>query len=246
MIETNCNIETAEGLMPCFIACPAPGAAFPVVLFYMDSHGIREELREMARRIAVAGYYVLLPDLYYRRNAARDKAQAVDRAAEVLHQPPPLTVRAVMADTAAMLAYLDSQPEADATRLGAVGYCMSGAFVLAAAGTFPDRFKCAASIHGVDLLTQGADSPHLLANRVRGELYFASAEFDDYMPAAVMTELDSHLRESGAHYRVEIYPGTRHGFAFADREDAYDRESAERHWARLFALFQRNLHAADA
>jgi carboxymethylenebutenolidase len=238
MIESHCNIESTDGRMSSFITCPDEGGPFPVVLFYMDSLGIREELRAMARRIAGAGYFVVLPDLYYR--AARPSSDAQPTAGSVRHAPP-LTVTSVMRDTAAMLAYVDAQPQANARSLGAVGYCMSGAFVLAAAGRFPDRIRCAASIYGVNLLTPSDDSPHLLIDRVRGELYFACAEFDDYVPAEVIDRLDAQLAKSGANYRIEWYPGARHGFAFAERPDVYDRESAERHWQRLFALFERNL-----
>lgn len=238
MMESLCNIETADGKMDSFITCPRQGGPFPVVLFYMDSLGVREELRDMARRIAAAGYYVVLPNLYYRRT--RQPATTQDGESAV--QPArPLSVSAVMRDTAAMLAYVDGQPQANARLLGAVGYCMSGAFALAAAGSYPDRFKCAVSIYGVNLLTQGDDSPHLLIGRVRGELYFACAEFDDYVPKQVIDRLEAHLTASGSNYRLEWYPGTRHGFAFPERQDAYDRVSAELHWERLFELFGRNL-----
>lgn len=241
MIEKRCSIQTTDGRMDSFVAHPHQGGPFPVVLFFMDSLGIREELRAMARRIAAAGYYVVLPDLYYRRFREPRKYEDAGRPDAIDHQPEHLSVMAVLQDTAAMIAYVDVQPEADAGRLGAVGYCMSGAFVLAAAGSYPSRIKCAASIYGVDLLTQSDDSPHLLAARVRGELYFAVAEFDEYMPLKVMDQFEAHLRDSGTNHRVEHYPGTRHGFAFVERGAAYDRESAERHWDRLFELFDRNL-----
>ena len=220
MMESLCDISTTEGRMGTFIAHPEQGGPFPVVLFYMDSFGIREELRDMARRVAAAGYLVVLPDLHYTSH---------------------LSIQRVMQDTAAMLAYVDAEPKANANLIGAVGYCMSGAFVLAAAGTFPDRIKCAASVYGVNLLTERADSPHLLAGRTRGELYFACAETDEYAPGLVMQQLDEYLARSGANYRLEWYPGTQHGFAFVERQDAYDRASAERHWERLLELFERNL-----
>jgi carboxymethylenebutenolidase len=220
MMESLCDISTTEGRMKTFITHPEQGGPFPVVLFYMDSLGIREELRDMARRMAAAGYLVVLPDLHYTRH---------------------LSIQRVMQDTAAMLAYVDADPKANATLIGAVGYCMSGAFVLAAAGTFPDRIKCAASIYGVNLLTERADSPHLLAGRTRGELYFACAETDEYAPGRVIQQLDEYLARSGANYRLEWYPGTQHGFAFVERQGAYDRVSAERHWERLLELLERNL-----
>ena len=241
MIEDLRHIETPDGKMHSFITYPEQGGPFPVVLFYMDSLGIREELRDMARRFAAAGYYVVLPDLYYRRTQPPMKARDGGGLDSSVHDDQQLNIKRVMRDTAAMLAHVDAQPQANAERVGAVGYCMSGAFMLAAAGHFPSRIRCAASIYGVDLLTQGDDSPHLLADRVRGELYFACAEIDDYAPAAVIDRLDAHLAESGSNYRLEWYPGARHGFAFVERKDAYDRPSAERHWERLFALFERNL-----
>jgi carboxymethylenebutenolidase len=241
MIENRCHIETTDGRMDSFITYPQQGGPFPVVLFYMDSLGIRDELRDMARRIAAAGYYVVLPNLYYRRTEPPTTTQDGERLDSPVHHAQQLNIKLVMQDTAAMLAYVDVQPQANAELLGAVGYCMSGAFVLAAAGHFPNRVSCAASIYGVNLLTQSDDSPHLLADRVRGELYFACAEIDDYAPATVIDRLDAHLAESGSNYRLEWYPGARHGFAFVERKDAYDRPSAERHWERLFALFERNL-----
>jgi carboxymethylenebutenolidase len=240
-MESLCDISTTEGRMKTFITYPGQGGPFPVVLFYMDSLGIREELRDMARRVAAAGYFVVLPDLYYRRTGQQAATRERLDVDGQVHHTPHLSIQSVMQDTAAMLAYVDAEPKADANLLGAVGYCMSGAFVLAAAGTFPDRIKCAASIHGVNLLTEHADSPHLLAGRTRGELYFACAENDEYAPGKVMHELDEHLARSGANYRLEWYPGAQHGFAFVEREGAYDRESAERHWERLLALFERNL-----
>src|SRR5258705_443832 len=69
MIEQTLDIATKDGAMETFICRPERGA-HPPVLFLMDAPGIREELRDMARRLGTAGYCVLLPNLYYR--AGRD------------------------------------------------------------------------------------------------------------------------------------------------------------------------------
>jgi carboxymethylenebutenolidase len=241
MMESLFDISTTEGRMKTFITHPEQGGPFPVVLFYMDSLGIREELRDMARRVAAAGYLVVLPDLHYQRTVQQTATREGLDVDGQLHHTPHLSIQSVMQDTAALLAFVDAEPRANASLIGAVGYCMSGAFVLAAAGTFPDRIKCAASIHGVNLLTERADSPHLLAGRTRGELYFACAENDEYAPGMVMQQLDEYLAKSGANYRLEWYPGAQHGFAFVERQDAYDRVSAERHWERVLELLERNL-----
>jgi dienelactone hydrolase len=66
LIEQHIDIATADGAMNSFVVHPEEGGPFPVVLFYMDAPGYREELRDMARRLASVGYFVVLPNLYYR------------------------------------------------------------------------------------------------------------------------------------------------------------------------------------
>lgn len=241
MIEHHLDIETADGQMNTFVTHPEEDGPFPVVLFYMDAPGKREELHDMARRIATVGYFVVLPNLYYRKTREFVMERTEAGMKEMFDLARHLSIELIMQDTQAMLDYVDGEPNANATSLGAVGYCMSGPFVLAAAGRYPERFCCAASIYGANLLTKRDDSPHLLADRVQGELYFACAEIDQYAPKEVIEALQSHLSESGATYRLEWYPGAEHGFAFVDREGIYHKPSAERHWERLFALFRRNL-----
>jgi carboxymethylenebutenolidase len=64
MIEHELDIRSADGAMNSFVVHPEEGGPFPVVLFYMDAPGKREELHDMARRLAAVGYFVVLPNLY--------------------------------------------------------------------------------------------------------------------------------------------------------------------------------------
>src|SRR5947207_13506269 len=66
MQERQVDIPTKDGNTTTFIVHPDRGGPFPVILFYMDAPAIREELRDMARRFATSGYYVVLPNMYYR------------------------------------------------------------------------------------------------------------------------------------------------------------------------------------
>jgi carboxymethylenebutenolidase len=240
MIEHELDIETRDGRMNTFVSCPEEGGPFPVVLFYMDAPGKREELHDMARRIATVGYFVVLPNLYYRKTRefhfVRDEPGRKKMFAMMAH----LDNELVVSDTRAMLAFVDGQEHAEASRIGAVGYCMSGPFVVAAAGSFPDRIQCAAG-----LVTDKPDSAHRYADKLTGELYFACAEIDQYAPREQIDTLDAYLKQTGVNYRIEWYPGAEHGFAFPEREGAYNKASAERHWERVFALFRRNLAIPD-
>jgi carboxymethylenebutenolidase len=242
MTEFELDLPTADGAMNTFVTHPEEGGPFPVVLFYMDAPGKREELHDMARRIATTGYYVVLPNMYYRKTREFKMVRDEEGFKRMFAMMDHLTIDLVMRDTQAMLAFVDSQKAAKAQTIGAIGYCMSGPFAIAAAGHFPDRIKCAASIYGVRLFGDAPDSPHRLAPKIKGELYVACAETDKYAPKEMIDQLEAHLMATpGLRARVEWYPGTEHGFAFPMRAGIYNKAAAERHWERLFALFRRNL-----
>ncbi len=112
MIETTEDIPTRAGAMETFIVRPERGAPAPAVLMLMDAPGIREELRDMARRLATAGFCVLLPNLYYR--AGRDTlfgpgvmTEGDPERARMRAIRTRMTIPPVMEDVADMLAFLD-------------------------------------------------------------------------------------------------------------------------------------------
>ncbi|HUL68411.1 MAG TPA: dienelactone hydrolase family protein [Burkholderiaceae bacterium] len=242
MIEHHIDIPTADGAMNSFIVHPEEDDPFPVVLFYMDAPGKRDELHDMARRIATVGYYVVLPNLYYRRS--RDyalKERTEPAMAEMFGYMRTLDAKTTRCDTEAMLHFIDGQPYADAGHIGALGYCMSGPFVVWAAAAFPERFRCIASIHGAHMATDAPDSPHRMAPQIKCESYFAFAETDRWAPPSNIEKLQTALQEAGTSHRIEWYPGVEHGFVFPTRTGVYNQVAAERHWERVFSLFRRTL-----
>jgi carboxymethylenebutenolidase len=242
MIDQQIEIPTKDGHTTTFITHPERGGPFPVIIFYMDAPAIREELRDMARRLGTSGYYVMLPNLYYRAGVMELGPLPTDPEAperkRMFALMNSINIPLVMEDTSALLAYADKQPAANAKIVGTVGYCMSGRYAVNAATHFPDRVKAAASIYGTHLATDQPDSPHLAASKTRAELYFGCAETDIYAPQEIIDKVMASIK--GANAEVEIYPGTHHGFAFPKRP-VYHRDSAERHWERLLALYRRNL-----
>jgi carboxymethylenebutenolidase len=244
MHERQLDIDTKDGKMSTFVVHPERGGPHPVVLFYMDAPAIREELRDMARRIATVGYYVMLPNLYYRSGVMELGRIPMDPNAperkRMMELMGSLSIAKIMDDTDAMLAFAANEKAASKGKAGTVGYCMSGQYAINAAARHPDRIAAAASIYGVRLITDQPDSPHVVAKKAKAELYFACAETDHWMPLDQVEPLRRALKEAGANAEVEIYPKTEHGFAFPARP-VYDKPAAERHWERLFALFARNL-----
>lgn len=240
MIERQITIRTRDGSMGCFIVHPDRGGPFPVLLFFMDAPGIREELRDMARRLASTGYYVMLPNMYYRTSADELGPLTEESRPRIYEHMDSLDIPKVMDDADALLAFADADPAASKGAAGALGYCMSGQYAIAAAARHPERFNAAASIYGVQLVTDRADSPHRAAERAKAELYFACAEKDRFVPLEMVEALDQALNGRASPAEVEIYPGVEHGFAFPQRV-VYHKASAERHWERILSLYRRRL-----
>ena len=246
MIEQTIDIPTADGQMESFICRPERNGPFPVVFFLMDAPGIRDELYDMVRRLASVGFYVVLPNLYYRAGretkhygpdvlTAGSDAHTRMRAVRTKMTIPP-----VMEDLRAMLHFVDGEADARPGPVGCHGYCMSGPYALAAAARYPDRVAAAASFYGTWLVNDVEESPHRTFGQVKGELYISCAEHDDLAPPEMVDELKSLFDDSGVKGELEIHPGVHHGFAFPERW-CYDQPAAERHWERLIALYRRRL-----
>jgi carboxymethylenebutenolidase len=245
MREETIDITTKDGAMETFICRPERDGPYPAVFLLMDAPGIREELYDMARRLGTAGYFVVLPNLYYR--AGRDTKYGPDvlehgsaEHARMRAVRTKMTIPPVMDDIAALLDFVAGHAEATNGPVGMHGYCMSGPYALAAAARYPDRVGAAASFYGTWLVSDAEESPHLTLSQAKGELYISCAEHDDLAPLDMVEELRGLFEASGNRGELEIHPGVHHGFAFPQRW-CYDKLAAERHWERLFALYGRNL-----
>ena len=242
MIEQDVMVPTKHGLQPSFVVAPESSAPLPPVILYMDAPGIREELRNLARRIARAGYVCILPDMYYRLGTVRfDIPRRSDGMSGVIRASMnSLSNEQVTDDTSGLLAWLDARENVQSGPVGCVGYCMSGQYITTVAARFPHRIASAVSLYGVGIVTDKPDSPHLLVGDIRGEVYYAFAETDGSVPANVIPALTEVLNNADTKYELEICPGTTHGFQFAARAD-YHPEESERVWTKMFALWERTL-----
>ncbi len=233
-------IETDDGICPAHVFHPEGAGPFPAVLVYMDGIGIRPAMLEVGERLATHGYFVLLPDLFYRSGPyepmdARTVFTDPQKRKVLMERFFALATPAkVMSDTRAFLGYLSAHPAARRGAIGTTGYCRGGLMSLTAAGTYPDRIAVAASFHGGRLATDDPDSPHLLAPRIRARVYVAGAIEDPSFPDDMKGRLEEALTTAGVDHRIETYPA-RHGWVLRDTL-AHDAAAAERHWESLVAL----------
>jgi carboxymethylenebutenolidase len=239
MIERQVEITTPDGEMTTFIFHPEHGGPFPVVLYLMDAPSIRPALKDMASRLASAGYYVMLPYLFYRGGPYREFGASDEDMHARQELMATVTPTGIIPDATALLAYADADPAARDGKVGAVGFCMSGGLTIALAKAMPDRVAAAASIHGAWLVRGTADSPHLGLDAVTAELYFAWCDNDPTAPVEDMKTLEAALTTAGIRYDIDFLTDAVHGFAPAG--ERYNRAASELHWERVHALLQRTI-----
>lgn len=239
MSGSKVEIETKDGVASAYVAHPEGAGPWPAVLFYMDALGVRPAMRAMADRLASHGYYVLLPDLYYRSGqyAPFDPATVFAGGPErerLGAMVSALDDATAMRDTAAYLDFLDRQPLVAKGELACNGYCLGGGLSLCAACHFPERLAAAASFHGGRFLVDPA-SADLIAAKVRSRVYIGVSEIDRAHDAETTARLEAALTAAKVPHTIELYPGVAHGFAVSDLPP-YDQAAAERHWERLLGL----------
>ncbi len=235
------EIKTQDGSCPSYVYRPSGSGPWSAVLVFMDGVGIRPAMLELAEQLATHGYFVLLPDLFYRsgpyepmnpHTVFSDPEQRKMLMERFFSKATPASI---MRDTSVFLDYLAAQPDVKPGGIGTTGYCMGGLLSLTAAGTYPDRIAAAASYHGGRLATDAVDSPHLLAPSIKARVYVAGAIEDASFPDEMKARLEQALSSAGVDHRIETYPA-KHGWVLRDAP-TYDAAAAERHWQTLLALF---------
>ncbi|MEU9200802.1 dienelactone hydrolase family protein [Streptomyces sp. NPDC048332] len=235
------HIPTADGLADAFAAFPDDGERHPGVLMYPDGFGIRPVLRDMACELAGHGYYVLVPNIFYRNGPTPvielpEHIGAEERPA-VFAQLMPLieahTAERTLSDADAYLGFLAGRPEADAGPVAVTGYCIGGLVATRTAVAHPGRVAALAAFHA-PVSADGTDS---LA-KLTAEVHFGHAA-SDVTPDELVV-LNRALDEAGVVSTSEIYPGSVHGFTMSDT-DAFDAGALRHHWDRLLPLLGRAL-----
>lgn len=250
VVERPVQIATPEGVCDAMFIHPTTGS-HPGVLVWPDAFGLRPAMREIGRRIAAEGYSVLVPNPFYRVAKApvlTDMASfSFSNPADMAKlQPLMASVTATGAaekDAVAYVAFLDAQPEVNrAKKIGTHGYCMGGPLVVRTAATLPDRIGAGASFHGGGLVTATQASPHLLAPKIKAQMYFAIASNDDQRQPDAKDKLREAFAAAQVKTEIEVYSSL-HGWCVPDMPATagapiYNEADAEKAWAKLVALYK--------
>jgi carboxymethylenebutenolidase len=239
------DVQTPDGTADCYLTRPSDDGPHPAVLLMIDAIGLRPRIKEMADRIARDGYVVLAPNVFYRAGRAPlwetpDFADAEDRGRFMQALGPlmgELTADRVAADGGA---YLERLAELSDGPVGITGYCMGGRLAWTIAASHPERVAAVGGFHAGRMVTDGDDSPHLLAPSVAAEVYWGHADQDQGMTPEDIATLDRAMDDAGVRHTTELYEGAAHGYTMSDMA-VFDEAACERHFQALGGLLGRTL-----
>ena len=211
-----------------FLARPACEAPAPGVLVIQEWWGLNDHIRNIAKRLAQAGYVALAPDLYSRLGhpVAADAAEA----AQLMQS---LKEADALKDVQASLTYLGALKEVDRTRLGVVGFCMGGSFALRIAVEGSPNLKAAVPFYGQVPPTEELRRLHCPV------LYLYGGQ-DHWIKRSDVERLREALQGAPSTSAVHIYEQAGHAFFNDTRPDAYDAPSARDAWQKTLAFLQAN------
>src|SRR5262249_12466658 len=137
------DIRTPDGTAEAWAYAPHGKGPSPAIILYADAGGVRPTKHEMAQRLSSLGYFVLLPNIFYRvgafapfdmKTVFNDPAERA-RLMALIKQ---LDTASAMRDAGAYLDAVAQHPGALAGKVGCVGYCLGGRLAFATAATYPD------------------------------------------------------------------------------------------------------------
>lgn len=246
IVETAVTFDAPGGTFDGVFLHPSEGS-HPAVILWPDIAGLRPAKVMMGRRLAEAGFAVLVANPYYRNVAGQQFEDfdawrnngGFDAVRPWMGDNSPENV---METAKAVVAWLDAQDAVDSSRgIGNQGYCMTGSWTIYAAAAVPDRVKAAASFHGGGLVGEGENAPVNLLDNMASDAaaLIAIAKNDDAQAPTDKDALSAAAAEAAADVHVEVYQGD-HGWTVLD-SPVYLEAEAERAWAALLEMYNSTL-----
>ena len=230
------KIPVRDGEMPGYRAMPAGGKRLPVILVVQEIFGVHEHIRDLARRLAHAGYLAVAPELYARQGDV-SKLTNMDEIRPIVAKVPDAQV---MSDLDAAAAWA-AKNGGDPARLGITGFCWGGRIVWLYAAHNP-ALKAGVAWYG---RVEGAASelqpkhPIDVAAALKAPVLGLYGGADAGIPNDTVDRMRAALKGAGKPSEIRTYAGAPHAF-LADYRPSYRKEPAEDGWKRLLEWFRRH------
>jgi len=205
------------------------GGVRPGIVLFPDARGLGEHAIDVARRLAMQGFVVLVADLYGNGTRARDMAHAMELMTQLRSDVTRWRGRAQAA-----LEALSCEESVDRTRLAAIGYCFGGSTALELA-------RSGADVAGIVSFHGGLSSPQPDdARNIRGKVLVCHGALDPLVPPAQVAAFEAQMSKTDVDWQLCVYGGALHAFTnpAANVEGmAYHAAADRRSWQVMLALF---------
>lgn len=238
MSDTMANLNISTVTVPCkskvgrtmqaYYVTPDDNDSLSGVVIIHEAFGLNDNIRDIAQRFARQGYAALAVDLFTTGNRA---SCLIRLFYHMLFGSPD---NGVVADLGAALDHLRAQPNVDAERVGAVGFCMGGTFALQLA-CVNDDLRAASVFYGMN--------PRPLASVAQACPIVGHYPEKDFTLKAGQ-QLEAALTQYNVPHDIKVYPDARHSF-FNDRRGNHHPEAASDAWTRMLGFFDKHLRRAQ-
>jgi carboxymethylenebutenolidase len=212
-----------------YVARPKAEGTYPGVIVIHENRGLTDHIRDVARRLAKAGYVALAPDLASRAGGSA-KVGADKLPGYFANAKPEDLVK----DLNSAVDFLGQQPGVKADKYGVVGFCFGGALVLRLAAANP---KIAAAVCYYGVTPDPASQMSATNAAILGQYGATDQRVDATIPA-----LEQVMQQSGKTFQKYLYEGAGHAFN-NDTGQNYNQEAAVAAWQRTLDWFGKYLKA---
>lgn len=237
IVAGDVTIPTKDAQLRGYRAMPATGGPFPVVLVAAEIFGLNHYIKDVCRRLAKAGYYAIVPDLYTRK-ADLTKFSSMAEIQPIVNTKYDTEL---VADYDATVAFAQASGKADTGRMAITGFCRGGRTTLVYSAANP-KLKAAVPWYGPVGGATNEYVPKTAMDRVAEikvpvlGLYGAK---DAGIPVEGVEKFFAALKAAGTPAELVVYPDAGHGFHADFRPDNYRKADAEDGWNRMLAWFRK-------
>jgi carboxymethylenebutenolidase len=231
------TIPTPTGDLRGYRAKPAKGGPFPVVLVAAEIFGLNHYMKDVCRRLAKAGYYAIVPDLYTRK-ADLTKFKSMEEIRPIVNTKYDSEL---VSDYDATVDFVRANSGGDLSRMAITGFCRGGRTPLVYAASNP-KLRAVVPWYGPVGGAVNEYTPRTVMDRVAEikvpvlGLYGAK---DAGVPIADVEKFFAALKAAGTPCELVVYPEAGHGFHADFRPDNYRSADAEDGWRRMLDWFRK-------